>query len=1407
VIGSVLRAPLAAKRPFPLLLLFLGIFVALGLPNPASGQNRPRNSRIDNCPDGSVPLTQTFDACFPTDCVTLNPLDWGFGGVPPGVIAVEKFDPQLGTLMGVDVQYKAQYVGDVCVDNTQPGCCGVVMDADLLSVGQPGATNVPPITGLIPFQLHEAKELTSAGFLLGSADGFQDCGGNPVGNMSTGDCTPGEDHFIASWDEEFSIPPQSLDQTADLVPWIKDGVNPDYVEYDTTAIGSLVGSFCSNLDSVFTADARVWLEVTYHYCPNQPPTCAADAPALSVCENDPVGIPIDLLQLVTDSDGCIDCSTFEIIDQPDYGGDPSLNYLFPQFPTCTGMGNKDDTTNCSDCLDCTLLYVPKPGVDFCARDQFTLRVYDDAGAFVECTILITVNEANDPPVANPDSGLSTCQGQPLVINVCSNDVDPDNNQTCGCEMQCGTLVPADVDITEQPSCGGTAVSIGQGRVRFTPAADYCGPASCVFKYRIRDKCVQTSDCKESLWSNETTVTVDVFPNNQPPVANPDTATTCEDQQVVINVCSNDVDPDNTDGCGCTLDCGSLTVADLEITQQPVCGGTAVALSGGRVRFTPPSGFCGGDLNPCTFQYRIRDNCSGVGGTCATEAWSDPTTVSVNVYANNTAPVANPDTATTCADEVLVVNVCANDTDADAGGCGCTLDCAGLTAADLDITQQPSCGGSAVALNGGRIRFTPPAGYCGPGSCVIRYRIRDDCTGVDGTCSQEEWSNETTLTVEVFPVNQAPVANDDEAQTSPGAQIQIDLCSNDTDPDNGDGCGCPMECSTLTPADIVITQQPDCGTVTKGAGGVVTFTAPSSCGTCTFKYKIWDNCTGTSGDCATRMLSNEATVSVDIIEPNLAPVAVDDTATVNEDTPKSIPVCVNDSDPNNVTGCGCPIACNPKPASDIVITRQPDCGGTAVPQTNGRVLFTPPPDYCGPCSFDYKIRDNCPDTADELWSNEATVTLNIVGINDPPVAVDDEEWTKMNTPVDIHVCTNDWDIDNSDPLGCGCTLDCPNAHVEITWWDPSCAAQKPTVDLNGTVTFIPAPNYIGTCQFGYKIWDTATNGTVCDFAEATVTIHIADPCEDIESRKPASLLIYPEFDNRDGIISVLTVGNTGPSDIRAHFVYRDEETCNEWDRNAELTPNDTLTLITNYHNPQHDRGYVYVYARCPGTNDAVAYNYLIGNLMVVDGLETFSFSVNPLDVRGIGIDSSGGSSYHTLCPSWPLTDLDGDDLLDLDGMEYELAMDQILIPRFLGQTDEIKSDLILIDLSGGGKFETTIDFQVYNDNEEAFSTEHRFTCWTRVPLLGISGIFSQHFLVTGTDHAQGEILGQKTQEAGWMRLDGAVATSSWVTIEDPAFLAVLVESIVDERWVADLPFYYCTQDNGALLPTTPAGDQD
>lgn len=719
-----------------------------------------------------------------------------------------------------------------------------------------------------------------------------------------------------------------------------------------------------------------------------------------------------------------------------------------------------------------------------------------------------------------------------------------------------------------------------------------------------------------------------------------------------------------------------------------------------------------------------------------------------------------------------------------------------------------------------------------GAYVVYIPTQPDYCGDDDFTFTvaDEWGNPLTgvcrVPVEILGVNDPPVARGDKVfnpsqpdqvaecynRQNDGSPINLPVCENDDDPDGLNGCGLDINCERvrLRPNSIVCdppVPAAEISVVPDGVGGFdVTFADPTYCGECRFEYRVSDRPNPPADDTGW-LWSNWAEVCLEVWTENNPPVADPDiylcdgsgVQILEDGGPYVLPVANNDSDPD-MRPCG-----NGLDLGSIRIEVPPQHGTVVVPPlaADGTVEYTPDPDYCGPDSFVYRIWD----TADQAkygdtYSDTALVTIEVCPVNDEPVAVDDSRKTKVDEPIVINVCLNDYDPDETNGQTCGYPLDCTTVQVVSP---PTCAgapggAIADDSAQDGTIRFTPPPGYIGTCSFTYRVGDT--NGRLSN--EATVTVDINPSCPTANRRQPGSLVLFPEFDNRGGMTTFLTITNTSyENSIDARFTYRGEEDCSPYSRIEKLTPNDTLTLITDVHNPEQVRGYAYVTAECPDGNDPVAFNHLIGGLIVMDGVNYVAYSVNAVSFQGLG--EGAGQGY---CNGFPLTDLDQDGLRDLDGIEYDMAPDSLMIPRFLAQGGTIDSDLILIDLSGGKHFNTTVDFLIFNDNEDLFSTEYSFRCWEKPSLLDISNIFGQEHLANGTANDPEEILGNPNQESGWFRVNGGSATSTNGTlIVDPAIYAVLIERTNLEQQAADLPFEDCGQDNGALLPNSPNGDQD
>jgi len=186
--------------------------------------------------------------------------------------------------------------------------------------------------------------------------------------------------------------------------------------------------------------------------------------------------------------------------------------------------------------------------------------------------------------------------------------------------------------------------------------------------------------------------------------------------------------------------------------------------------------------------------------------------------------------------------------------------------------------------------------------------------------------------------------------------------------------------------------------------------------------------------------------------NLPPVAADDTAETDEDTPVTVDVLGNDSDPN-----GDPLTVTSATATNGTVTINPD----------GTLLYTPNPDFNGTDTITYLIDDGRGGTD----TGEVTVTVNPV--NDAPVANDDLASTALNTPVTIAVLSNDTDVD-------GDTLSILGT--------PTSADGTVAVNPDGTITFTPTTGFTGVAVVDYTITD-GNGGT--DTAQVFISVNTPD----------------------------------------------------------------------------------------------------------------------------------------------------------------------------------------------------------------------------------------------------------------------------------------------------------------------------
>ncbi len=124
--------------------------------------------------------------------------------------------------------------------------------------------------------------------------------------------------------------------------------------------------------------------------------------------------------------------------------------------------------------------------DLAADETLTIEVkytVSDGAAQTPNVATITVNGANDAPVAEDDSG-SGVQGTAIIVDALDNDFDPDGDAFDFIVTEIGT-----------PSDG--SVQVVDGKLVYTSDLDFSGTDS--FTYRIEDA--------NNALSNEATVTI------------------------------------------------------------------------------------------------------------------------------------------------------------------------------------------------------------------------------------------------------------------------------------------------------------------------------------------------------------------------------------------------------------------------------------------------------------------------------------------------------------------------------------------------------------------------------------------------------------------------------------------------------------------------------------------------------------------------------------------------------------------------------------------------------------------------------------------------------------------------------------------------------------------------------------
>ncbi|HHX8487037.1 TPA: tandem-95 repeat protein, partial [Vibrio diabolicus] len=601
-------------------------------------------------------------------------------------------------------------------------------------------------------------------------------------------------------------------------------------------------------------------------------------------------------------------------------------------------------------IDGKLVFTPAENFNDDAEITYTIT---DGSLTDQATVNVTVNAVNDTPVVESNLADQTLAEDftPYSINLNTAFSDVDN-------------VDGELSFSVSGN-NNVLVSIENGIATISPTADWNGSEALTF--------TATDPSGESV-SQTVNFTV-------APVADivADNATVVEDTPTIIKVLGND-----------TFE-GNDKVVSLDTNNGPA-NGTVSVNPDGSVTYTPNDNYHGAD----SFTYIVTS-----GGV------SESTTVNVDVTPVNDAPVATNDNAVTDEDTPVTIDVLPNDTDID----GDKL--------SIDSASVPSDQGT-VEIVDGKLVFTPAENF--NGDAEITYTVTDgtltdqatvnvtvnavndtpevesniadqtlaedftpysinlntafsDVDNVDGELSfsvsgnnnvlvsiengiatispTADWNGSEILTFTATDPSGESVSQTVNFTVAPVADIEADKA---TVVEDTPTIIKVLGNDTFEGDDKVVSLDtnngPANGTVSVNPDGSVTYTPNDNFhGADSFTYIV------TSGG-----VSESTTVNVDVTPVNDAPVAKDDTAVTDEDTPVMIDVLPNDTD---VDG----------DKLSIQSASVPEAQGK-VEIVEGKLVFTPAENFNGDAEITYTVTDG-------QLTDEAKVTVTVNPVNDAP----------------------------------------------------------------------------------------------------------------------------------------------------------------------------------------------------------------------------------------------------------------------------------------------------------------------------------------------------------------------------------------------------------------------------------------
>lgn len=334
---------------------------------------------------------------------------------------------------------------------------------------------------------------------------------------------------------------------------------------------------------------------------------------------------------------------------------------------------------------------------------------------------------------------------------------------------------------------------------------------------------------------------------------------------------------------------------------------------------------------------------------------------------------------------------------------------------FSVISQPS-NGILGDINDNKVEYTPNPDW--NGTDTFTFEATDERTFFDK-------QNIATATITVNPVNDPPVTDNQSASTDEDNAVDITLTSNDVEEDN---------------ISYSIVSDTSNGT-TVLSGAIVTYTPSSDWnGTDTLSFKANDGADD----------SNSSTLTITVNGINDAPIANNVTTQMDENKvggryqPVTVTLNASDVDGDNLT-----YALVAGPAN-----------GSVGDISNNEIIYAPNQDFNGTDTFTYKANDGVED------SNEATVTVTINPVDDPPTTENMSVETDEDVALEISFPATD--------------VDGESLSYSIEDW-----VSNGTLELtNNIVNYTPDLNWSGNVSFTYK-----ANDGISDSNISTVTINV------------------------------------------------------------------------------------------------------------------------------------------------------------------------------------------------------------------------------------------------------------------------------------------------------------------------------